>query len=138
MGHTPPISGIPRRPRGVCYCLAMRRVLATSFLFLATTGCAHVGPALGAVMARVSVGDVIKCADQPTIKAKAICLGVKLLTPAADAALDKAASLAHRAIDAESGSGSSADDLSETDRRHLAADLDRAMDELAIELAAAN
>lgn len=100
------------------------------------SGCAHLGPALGAVMSRVDVPTVIECFRQPTAKAKAICLGVEVLTPGVEVALEKAARKAEEARDAAGPAG--ADDMTDAQRRALAAELDAALDELGAEIDAAN
>lgn len=102
------------------------------------TACAGVpGPGLSDVLARVDIGQVIRCAAEPGWPEKARCLGVEAMNRGLDLALDQAAALAEDARDAASGSGSEADDLTDEQRRELAADLDAALLTLEHEIAEA-
>lgn len=106
-----------------------------AILVAASTACAHVGPVLGEVFARVDVARVIECAGKPDNAAKARCLGVAVLTPAIDVALRRAAEASYRAIDQiEKPTGSEVDADPRAEHR-AARELEAALDDLARALA---
>jgi hypothetical protein len=93
-------------------------------------------PTLGAVMSRVDVPRLLDCARSlPDYSSAAACLGARLLTVGLKAAIDRATGLAQKAEQATAPAG--ADDMTDTEKRELATDLDAAMGQLAIELDAA-
>lgn len=113
----------------------MKHAAAVIALALAASGCAHVLPTLGAVMSRVDVPTVLQCFNQPTPKAKAICLGLEVLTPGVDAALEHAARKAEQAREAAGPAGAA--DYTDAQKRQLARELDLALEDLAVEIHAA-
>lgn len=118
-----------------CYTVAARTIAAI-FLFGAA-GCAHLLPVLGEVVSRVDVARVIQCARLDGAESKARCLGVAVLTPAVDVALQRAEAAARRAldrIDPPNGAEVEPDPRAE---RAAARELDAALDDLARAIAEA-
>ncbi len=104
------------------------------------TGCAALGkaaPTLESVMGRVDAGKLIACIDAGAPRDVARCLGARALTQGLELALEEATRLAEDAqLAAEGGAGAA--DLSPEQRDALAAELDAALDTLAVELDKAN
>lgn len=109
-------------------------------LTLATgSNCALVAehaPTLGEVLYRVDVPRLLECRDAGGGDPKRIaaCLGAEALTQGLQIALDKAIEKAEEAR-ASAHPGAGAADLTELDRDRLALELDRALDELAAQIA---
>lgn len=104
------------------------------------SGCAAVskaGPTLQAVVSRVDVPRLLECASAGEPKDVARCLGARALTEGLRIALERATSLAEDAQLA-STKGTGAADMTDADRAALAAELDEALDTLAVEIAATN
>ncbi len=109
-----------------------------SFLILTASACtpaqvAAVRPGLGAVVSAVDVRRLIQCgAHLPDYKAAAQCLGAEAVTQGLRIALDRAHALAERAVEASGPAG--ADDMTDDERGLLAAELDDALVQLAVEI----
>lgn len=112
---------------------------AATLLILAALGCtpsaASVVPTLGEVVGRVDVPRLLECAAKSGTD-RARCLGASALTTALDLAVDKAADLAEQAKDA-ANAGAGADDMTDRERSALAVELDKALDVVGREVAAA-
>lgn len=108
--------------------------VALSITALTSTGCAHVLPTLGAVLSRIDIPTVIRCAQRPTMQERAICLGLQVGSAAVDEALLHAADLAEKAREAAGPAG--ADDMTDAQRQRLAVDLDAALRDLEAQIAA--
>lgn len=111
---------------------------ALPLLLLVLTACAALtaaAPTLGAIIGRVDVPRLLECAAKSG-NDRARCLGASALTTALDVAVDKAADLAERAKDA-ANKGAGADDMTDRERDQLALELDRALDQVGVEVAAA-
>jgi hypothetical protein len=111
--------------------------ITAALLLCVTVGCAHLLPVLGQVVSRVDVSRVIQCARLPDAESKARCLGVAVLTPAVDVALQRAEAAAHRAldrIDPPNGAEVEADPRAD---RSAARDLEAALEDLAIAISEA-
>lgn len=89
-------------------------------------------PTLNQIVARVDIARAIDCAGKPTPADKAKCLGVSLLSDALGLALDEAAKAGAAAVQAAGGAGA---EMSDDERDAIAADADRALDRLAVEIA---
>lgn len=94
-----------------------------------------VAPTLGAIIGRVDVPRLLECASRSGMD-RARCLGASVLTTALDVAVDKAAELAERAKDA-ANKGAGADDMTDREREELAVSLDKALEDVGREVAAA-
>ncbi len=103
------------------------------------TGCAALSalprPTLSQVMARVDVHRLLECAELPTGREIAKCLGARALTQGLELAIEEARKLAESAQLAGNG-GAGAADYTDADRLRLASDLDAALDVVATEIAA--
>jgi len=115
-------------------------ILAASLLFTAcdASGCAALtaaGPTLSAVMSRVDIHRLLECAELPTGREVARCLGARALTQGLKLAVKEARELAESAQLAGDG-GAGAADYTDADRAKLAHDLDAALDSVALEIAA--
>ncbi len=88
------------------------------------------------VLATVTPGRAVECADRPTDEAKAKCIGVGALTDGLRTALEQAAELARRALEARAPGGAEYP-ISPAEERKLAGQLDRALQNLAHEVAVA-
>lgn len=113
-----------------------RRIPILCSLALLTFGCtaaSSVVPTLGAVLSRVDVPRLVACGKHlPDYGAAAKCLGAEAATQGLRLALDKALELAE---DAQLASGpTGADDYTDDEREALGADLDQALDALAVEI----
>lgn len=111
---------------------------ALPLLLLVLTACAALtaaAPTLGAIIGRVDVPRLLECAAKSG-NDRARCLGASVLTTALDVAVDKAADLAERAKDA-ANKGAGADDMTDRERDQLALELDKALDQVGVEVAAA-
>lgn len=108
-------------------------VALASLAFACVPTASSVRPGLNAIVSRVDVPTLLECGRMlPDYKAAARCLGAEALTQGLRIALDQAHALAERAVEAAGPSG--ADDMSDTERDELAADLDEALDRLAVEI----
>lgn len=114
----------------------MRNLLLALPLVVSLVGCAHVLPVLGAVLSRVDVGTVIRCASKPTPEERRACLGLEVATPALDEALLQAADAAERAREAAGPAG--ADDYTDLERGQLARELDERLRALEVEISASH
>lgn len=92
---------------------------------------------LAAVVSRVDVARIIECSKHGLTTATARCLGARVLTEGLEEALHQANTLAENALDAGNPQAGAADMDAEQDAA-LAAELDAALDNLAIEIAVAN
>lgn len=92
---------------------------------------------LAAVVSRVDVPRLLDCASHGATKEAAACLGAGLLTEGLEEAIFQATTLAESAQEASNRQAGAAD-MSAEQEAVLAADLDAALDHLAIEIAAAN
>lgn len=125
----------------------MKRIIANALTFVLVTaplgcgsGCAaasKVVPALEAVMQRTDAKRLLSCLDAGDARAVAKCLGARALTEGLRIALEEASRLAEDAELATEG-GAGASDLSSQERDALAAELDQALDRLAVEVEKAN
>lgn len=121
----------------------MKRRLLLTTLFASTLGCGGSSAQsssttvkeLSAVMSRVDVPRLLQCtqAGEPIQVAK--CLGARALTEGLEEAIHRATTLAE---DGELASNpmAGADDLSDADKRALAGQLDAALEDLAVQIAA--
>lgn len=92
-------------------------------------------PTLDDVLGRVDVPRVLECAAKAGIE-RAKCLGVEALSVALDVATDRAADAIERARDMANREAS-AGDVTEADRESMAAELQRALDDVNAEAAKA-
>lgn len=117
----------------------LTRKLALSALVVLALACdgggSSVAPTLGEVVGRVDVPRLLACAAEQG-SARARCLGASLLTSALNLAVDKAAGLAERAMEA-ANAGAGADDMTDAQRLDLARNLDAALEEVGREIAKA-
>lgn len=116
--------------------MSRRLLILAALLFTVPAGCAHVLPVLGAVLSRVDVGTVIRCASKPSRDERRACLGLRVAAPAVDEALLRAAEVAERAREAAGPAG--AGDYTDHERRQLAGELDGALRDLEIEISRAH
>ncbi|MGH1343804.1 MAG: hypothetical protein ACRBN8_19765 [Nannocystales bacterium] len=92
---------------------------------------------LAAVISRVDVPRLLECAHYGPTKEAAACLGARALTEGLEEAMHQATMLAENAQEASNPQAGAAD-MSAEQEAVLAADLDAALDHLALEIAAAN
>lgn len=134
---TAPDGKVDRRGTGSGAAFAVLAALSSP-LILFSSACtpaqvAAVRPGLGAVVSAVDVRRLIQCgAHLPDYKAAAQCLGAEAVTQGLRIALDRAHALAERAVEASGPAG--ADDMTDDERDLLAAELDDALVQLAVEI----
>jgi len=92
---------------------------------------------LAAVVSRVDVPRLLECAHYGPTKEAAACLGARALTEGLEEAMHQATMLAELAQEASNPQAGAAD-MSAEQEAVLAADLDAALDHLAVEITAAN
>lgn len=107
----------------------MRRILAICSLFT-LTGCAELGPHIGPVLARVDVARLIECRSAGDFSAVARCLGAEAASQGLRVAYEEAVQALDRALEQGNPHAGAAD----LEDRHAAAELDAALDHLALEI----
>lgn len=107
--------------------------LVVAFGFM-LNGCAYLkAHALDDVLSLVTPERALECAEQPTPKDRARCVGVDFMDDALALALQRAGELAAQALEARAPSGAERP-MSERDEAKLAADLEEALFDLAAEI----
>ncbi len=111
----------------------MKRAALLALALVACVPGSSVAPTLGAVLSRVDVPRLIQCGiSLPDYGAAARCLGAQALTQGLKIALDRAMGLAEQARNAAGPAGAA--DTTPADRAKLAANLDDALEALALEI----
>jgi hypothetical protein len=112
-------------------------VCASGVVSMHGSGCAHLGPILEQVVSRIDVQRVLDCSRAESPADKARCLGVAVLTPAIDVALQRARAAADRALHSIDGPAGSELPTDRAADRRIARELDDALDDLSIAIAEA-